>query len=768
MTSRAGMQIGIVGTFDVENYGDLLYPIIAKAELERRLGPIALHPFSYFAKSPPDWPFAVSSLAALPQAIANLDAMVVGGGDVIRFDKDVAPGYLPSTPEIHHPTGYWLTPALLALQHGCKVAWNAPGVHGQIPAWATPLMGLALQQSGYFAVRDENSRVALAPYANGREIEVVPDTAFGVARLVDRHRPSPAMATLRQSLALDRPYIIVQATPDLKAFLHLVRNHQERFASYSIVSLPAGPALGDDPDAFAGEPLIAAHMPFARDPLLMAELIAGAEAVVAKSLHLCITALAFDVRVFRLENTPIGDEDMLTGKYAVLRKYPNVHVFAWSKNLGPDGFLDALSHPDEGREIARALEALDRHWDRIASSFNAAKDSAASGSGSWLSLHDMPGILELAFEARDNHEKELLEQAAVAEHDQQLSAREKRESTIMEQTAKAQAANRDHDQQLSAREKRANKIVEQAARQAAKRKRDIMDESTQQTAKLEAAIAERDRQLKALSSAVTARDDFILALHNSTSWKLTAPLRWVGRRWAGNSNPKIVRLDKIRRHAMSKVPYEWAFVNELYSDQDAAALVSTYPRDHFKTVKGYDGEKGYEYESRALIHLGASSIAFADELSESWRRLAGDLLSYEYREAMSRLTGRNLFTAPMEAYICHFGPGAWLGPHLDLKAKILTHVFYFNDSWDPSEGGCLNILRSANEADSIAEVAPIVGNSSILIRADNSWHSVSRVTQSCRGSRRSMNVIFYHPGATSTMWPAGDNTQLHRYDPPET
>ena len=87
----------------------------------------------------------------------------------------------------------------------------------------------------------------------------------------------------------------------------------------------------------------------------------------------------------------------------------------------------------------------------------------------------------------------------------------------------------------------------------------------------------------------------------------------------------------------------------------------------------------------------------------------------------------------------------------------MTHVFYFNETWDPQDGGCLNILRSSDMADSIAEITPIVGNSSVLVRAQNSWHSVSRVVEGCHTSRRSMNVIFYHPGAVSTMWPPGDH-----------
>lgn len=31
-----GYQVGVVGTFDVENYGDLLFPLIAREELAER------------------------------------------------------------------------------------------------------------------------------------------------------------------------------------------------------------------------------------------------------------------------------------------------------------------------------------------------------------------------------------------------------------------------------------------------------------------------------------------------------------------------------------------------------------------------------------------------------------------------------------------------------------------------------------------------------------------------------------------------------------
>jgi hypothetical protein len=231
----------------------------------------------------------------------------------------------------------------------------------------------------------------------------------------------------------------------------------------------------------------------------------------------------------------------------------------------------------------------------------------------------------------------------------------------------------------------------------------------------------------------------------------------------------MIDLTQIAQHTMQTQPYAWAEVGDLFSPKDAAALAASFPRDHFKTVVGYDGEKDYEYEARALVAMGASVASYPEQLSEAWLSLARDLLSPAYRIAMSSLTGCDLTTVPMEANVFHYGPGARLGPHSDLKDKIVTHVLYFNESWNRDDGGCLTILRSADSADIAAEIVPIVGNSSVLVRSEKSWHAVSRVVNGCLWSRRSLTATFYQPGSVSTMWPPEDTPLLRQFnaDDPE-
>ena len=225
----------------------------------------------------------------------------------------------------------------------------------------------------------------------------------------------------------------------------------------------------------------------------------------------------------------------------------------------------------------------------------------------------------------------------------------------------------------------------------------------------------------------------------------------------------MIDMQRIRQHALETDPVQWAAINDLYQPNEAERLAATYPCDHFKLVAAHGGEKDYEYEARALIGMNANVIAREDDLSDAWRALAHDLLSPEYRTAMTTLTGCDLAAVPMEVNVFHYGPGGSLGAHRDLPEKLVTHVLYFNRTWNRADGGCLGILRSQNQDDLAAEIPPLVGHSAVIVRSDRSWHVVSRVVSHSPHSRRSVTVTFYRPGSVSSMWPPGDTTPLHRY-----
>ena len=226
----------------------------------------------------------------------------------------------------------------------------------------------------------------------------------------------------------------------------------------------------------------------------------------------------------------------------------------------------------------------------------------------------------------------------------------------------------------------------------------------------------------------------------------------------------MINLQFIGDGKLETVPYRWAVIDNLFDPEDARSLTAAYPHDHFKLVAGYDGEKAFDYQARALIGMGGDTAVNPEGLSEAWRMLAADLVSRDYRAAMSAVTGYDLSKSPIEVNVFHYGPGCSLGAHRDLPEKLVTHVLYFNRTWSRSDGGCLEILPSKESRDPVTEVLPVVGNSAVIVRSDDSWHAVSPVITGSTVSRRSVTVTFYRPGSISTMWPPGDTTPLHDYE----
>jgi hypothetical protein len=102
-------------------------------------------------------------------------------------------------------------------------------------------MHLAIGLSRYVAVRDNEAHATVAPFANGGGVELVPDTCFGVGRLLKGKRRSAALSKLLRSLGVTRPYILVQATTGLKAFARLLAHYPKQFARYQIIALPSRP-----------------------------------------------------------------------------------------------------------------------------------------------------------------------------------------------------------------------------------------------------------------------------------------------------------------------------------------------------------------------------------------------------------------------------------------------------------------------------------------------------------------------------------------------
>jgi hypothetical protein len=675
------VRVGITGTFDLENYGDLLFPLLAQHALERRLGHVEAVALSYHDRDPGSWPYAVTSLTRLPEVVGDLDALLIGGGFLVRFDPDVAPGYGPAAPHIHHPTGNWLTPALLALAADVPVIWNAPGMHeNAIPAWAVPLLREVLSGSSYVAVRDEPSREHLSR-VGGTAIDVVPDTAFALSGLLEGLTDADRSG-IREGAGLTGPYIVVQAAEASAPFVDWLDAHPQAQEGLQVLELPISPVLGEHGGTLG--PLRPGHIrpdgwP---TPVQIAVLIGGAEAVVGHSYHLAITALQCGVPVF----TPV---DLTEGKYQALLDAPLAPMPRGS--AAPEAFRSGLGRRPMAATIRERQADVNAHWDRVATAITAGPSGGSAGLGRFL--QELPAWLEAATVA----EAEVLHAQAVQHR---------------------------------------------------------------------ADAAEQGRVLEKARTLIAVRDAQLGQIARTRSWRVTAPLRRFNDiRKRVHPARRVLDLRAISGARLQTEPYRWGAVHGLFSAQDGAELAATYPHDRFKLLTGHGGEKDYSYHARSLVGMGATRATAPTYLSPVWRALADHLMSEDYRTAMALLTGLDLTGTLLEVNVFHFGPGSELGPHPDLPEKLLTHVFYFNERWKAADGGCLSILRSPDPGSVVAQIPPIVGSSSVIVRSADSWHAVQPVVAGADQSRRSMTVTFYRPGSISSMWPVGDTSPLVDYGP---
>ncbi|MBS4010823.1 MAG: polysaccharide pyruvyl transferase family protein, partial [Roseovarius sp.] len=177
MPKERPLRLAIFGTFDVENYGDLLFPLIAK----QRLGPlgievVAISPTAHVTR----YRDAVLPLSypAFVRDVDSFDAVLIGGGNIVHTKDFELPDYSATA-----YAALWIGATAQAVRQGLPVIWNGPGVlqqrvDRQAPEW----LKRTVDAADRFVVRDNDSAKGLELWS-GRRPSVIPDTALDLARL---------------------------------------------------------------------------------------------------------------------------------------------------------------------------------------------------------------------------------------------------------------------------------------------------------------------------------------------------------------------------------------------------------------------------------------------------------------------------------------------------------------------------------------------------------------------------------------------------------
>jgi hypothetical protein len=243
------MRVALVGTFDIANYGDLLFPAIVGARLKGIAEVTCYSPLqapAVWKDTPPTF-----DVDLLPEH--DVDAVLLGGGNLVHakpwnhdwYDTGGTRGYT-AYPRL------WFGGSVAAARRAVPLCWNAVGVGARLGPAEAALVREAAEIADYLSVRDRGSARELAAAGVASGIEIVPDPGLDVAGLwsepdidaahrdlwsaAGRPAPERTVAVHLSSRYVDEPARSLAARLDSIA----------RRLEATVVLVPLGPCHGDD------------------------------------------------------------------------------------------------------------------------------------------------------------------------------------------------------------------------------------------------------------------------------------------------------------------------------------------------------------------------------------------------------------------------------------------------------------------------------------------------------------------------------------------
>jgi hypothetical protein len=343
--------INHLGTSDVENYGDLLYPLVFRHILEQRNSELKLRHYSLLGgEAPLQASFETSSVQSLFQANKETGQSrkrqsksntVIGGGDLLRLDRDViarhygrssrtsyrvlqrslgsgnALSYLmrKRVPSLdvdkfyakrftEHRMDYPAVGPFLFdpndLPRGGNVCYFSCGVPHDLLSAESERIKRSLDRASFIYLRDHQSAEKLQRLGVDREIVIAPDVTIILSDQFDAAAAATRGLEILSTLKVEpsRPVLCFQSQPypgfDLDEILLQLKHYTAR---NEVVLLPTGYCHGDHEflQSLAKQSRgVLKYAPVASIFDMMA-IIAASDAFIGTSLHGNITASSYGI-----------------------------------------------------------------------------------------------------------------------------------------------------------------------------------------------------------------------------------------------------------------------------------------------------------------------------------------------------------------------------------------------------------------------------------------------------------------------------------------
>lgn len=294
-------NIAQFGAFDVNSYGDSLFPDVLERGIKDKVDINSITLFSPTAVDNGYNGHTVHSFAEFRELQNDLhfDCIIIGGGELFHFQ----PISFKNTKgeEKYEEGALWIKPLKWSIEFDIPVIINAVGAPYSFSDEQKKTISELIKNVRYFSVRDEYSYNRLRGIISDSILKVVPDTVWKINDVYtsDALRNSYSNVCIRYQFDSDKPYIIVQygTSSQFDALIEqLLRMKEEQ--QWQIIVMPINYSHEDVDivtkmrdkckDEFV-------YIDGILQPIEIAALISNASAFIGTSLHGNLTAMRYGV-----------------------------------------------------------------------------------------------------------------------------------------------------------------------------------------------------------------------------------------------------------------------------------------------------------------------------------------------------------------------------------------------------------------------------------------------------------------------------------------
>lgn len=314
------IRIAQIGTFDCENMGDLLFPFVLEKAACTAESDILVDIFSPIGGKMPFSPerpvFKIRELGRMHHE-NPYNAFVIGGGDLVRLDSEVASKEKYNT--LDATLWLWVYPIILGFLERVPVLFNAPGVPFRFLEKQSEVVRYLLELTDYVAVRDVQSREFLLDSGFNGNIQVVPDTVNLVGDLFPKECLPFESLYEKFPEAKEETYVCFQLNSlegrdKLNEYAEVIRQLHLR-KNCQVYLMPIG-YVHDDVSVL-GEiyDYVSCKMDYVRmiheklTPFEMMALLSNASAFVGTSLHGSVISFSYGVPILAINNSHLSKID---------------------------------------------------------------------------------------------------------------------------------------------------------------------------------------------------------------------------------------------------------------------------------------------------------------------------------------------------------------------------------------------------------------------------------------------------------------------------